>query len=162
MLRAPFDGEVVEVADPLDRSEWVERGEPLAMLVDRTTTHVEAFVAEQYVHRLAVGRMAQVRPRNPDLGVFAAVIEAIDTSAMRQVPDVSLASTHGGPIPARVGPNNSAVPETPVYRVRLRPVLPIEVTRMELATVRIEAEAESLLFRSWRHIKGVLIRESGF
>lgn len=162
VLRAPFDGEVVEVADPLDRLEWVERGEPLAMLVDRTTSHVEAFVAEQHIHRLAVGRMAQVQPRNPDLGAFAAVVEAIDTSATRQLPEVALASTHGGPIPARVGANNTTVPETPVYRVRLHPIVPIEVTRMELATVRIEADAESLFSRSWRHIKGVLIRESGF
>ena len=161
-LRAPFDGIIVEMADPLHDGEWVERGEPLALVVDPSSTLVEALVAESSVRRLATGRSAHVRPRNPDLAGFDAVVETIDTSALRELPDPALASTHGGPIPARAGPNNTVVPEIPVYRVRLRPTLPVAMDRMEIATVRIAADPESLMARVWRHAVGVVIRESGF
>jgi len=130
--------------------------------VDRASTLIEALVAEQAIRRLAIGRHAHVRPRNPNLSGFDAVVEAIDATALRELPDVALASTHGGPIPARAGQNNTAFPETPVYRVRLRPAEPVRLDRMELATVRIEADPESLLARLWRNALGVIIRETGF
>lgn len=161
-LRAPFAGAVVELADPLHRLEWVERGEPLALLVDRAETLVDALVTEQDVRRIAVGAMATIRPRNPDLPAFQAKVEVIDTSALRALPDLALSSTRGGPIPARDAGQGQAVPETPVYRVRLRPDGPVGMDRMELATVRIDAEAESLAARFWRHVWGTVLRESGF
>lgn len=85
-LRAPFAGEVVELADPLQRLEWVERGEPLALLVDCASTLAEALVSEQDLRRIAVGAQATIRPRNPDLPAILATVEAIDTSALRTLP----------------------------------------------------------------------------
>lgn len=161
-VRAPFSGEVVELAEPLSVREWVGRGEPLALVVDRVSTSVEALVAEDAVRRIAVGRQGVVYFRNPDLKPVVAVVEEIDTTALRTLPDPTLASTHGGPIPARAGPNQSLVPETPVYRVRLRPAHALVLDRMELASVRIEAEPESVAARLGRKLLGILIRESGF
>jgi putative peptide zinc metalloprotease protein len=161
-LRAPFVGEVVELADPLQRLEWVERGEPLALVVDRSSTLAEALVSEQDLHRIAVGSHAMVRPRNPDLAAIPATVEAIDTSALRVLHDPALASTRGGPIAAREDRNGTTVPEIPVYRVRLRPTASVTLDRMELATVRIDATAESLAARLWRNLWGGVLRESGF
>lgn len=161
-LRAPFAGEVVELADPLQRLEWVERGEPLALVVDRTSTLAEALVSEQDLRRIAVGTQATIRPRNPDLSAILATVEAIDTSALRTLPDPALSSTRGGPIPAREERGGTVVPEAPVYRVRLRPTEDVTLDRMELATVRIDAMAESPGARLWRHLWGAVVRESGF
>ena len=42
------------------------------------------------------------------------------------------------------------------------PLTDVTLDRMELATVRIDAVAESPGARLWRHIWGALLRESGF
>ena len=161
-LRAPFDGVVVEAAEDLRPQEWVARGEPLALVVDRSSLLVEALVAEEDVRRVMVGAPARVRPRNPDVAAFDAVVEAVDVSALREFPDPILASTHQGPVPARAGPDGTSLPGVAVYRVRLRPVADLPVDRAELATVRIAASAESPAARFLRTIWGTLLRESGF
>jgi putative peptide zinc metalloprotease protein len=161
-LRAPFDGVVVEAAEDLRPQEWVARGEPLALVVDRSSLLVEALVAEEDVRRVMVGAPARVRPRNPDVAAFDAVVEAVDVSALREFPDPILASTHQGPGPARAGPDGTSLPGVAVYRVRLRPVADLPVDRAELATVRIAASAESPAARFLRTIWGTLLRESGF
>ena len=54
------------------------------------------------------------------------------------------------------------MPETPVYRVLLRPEEPLPAPpRVLRGTILVEGEAESLAARHWRIAVGVLIRESG-
>jgi putative peptide zinc metalloprotease protein len=161
-LRAPFAGHVVELADPLRRLEWIERGEQLALVADLSTIIADTLVAEQFVRRIAVGANATIRFRNPDLKPLRAFVASVDTSALRSLPDPALSSTRGGPIPARDGENGKLIPESAVYRIRLVPSESMVMDRMELASVRIEAEAESLVARFWRHVWGIALRESGF
>ena len=63
------------------------------------------------LRRVRVDAAARMRPRNPDLRDFDAVVESIEVSALRELPDPVLASTHLGTIPARVGANGAQLPE---------------------------------------------------
>lgn len=161
-VRSPIGGTIVETPEPLAEGDWLERGEPLAMIADTETVSVEALIGESELERVRPGASAEVIPFNPDRPRFRAIVTRIDVNSLRTLPDPVLSSTYGGPIPARTGEDKSIVPENPVYRVVLTPVEGVDVTRMELVRVEIAGDSRSLLSRAWRYAAGVVIRESGF
>lgn len=101
VIRSPFSGTLVEIADPLAEGDWLERSEPLAMVADLGSGLVEAFVEEGDLHRIEVGAQARVMPFNLDQATFGAEVIKIEANSIRELADPILASTHGGPIPAR-------------------------------------------------------------
>ncbi len=90
---------------------------------------------------------------------------SIDDGSSRTLAEHSLASINGGDIPVRqgTGGDHSLVPESPIYRVLLRPDggLPAP-DRVQRGRVLLEGERESLAGRTLRVALGVLVRESGF
>lgn len=161
-VRSPFRGQLVEIADPLAEGDWLERSEPLAMVADLESGMVEAFIDEGDLQRIKEGAQARVVPFNPDQATFGAEVTKIEANSIRELSDPILASTHGGPIPARSDANGVTVPEQPIYRVLLKPDAGLPLSRMALVQVNIQGEAQSLLSRMWRYVVGVFIRESGF
>jgi len=155
----------VELADPLLPGEWLKENTPLAMLIDPTASIVEAYVGEEDLRRIAVGTAGVFHPDNFDLASVPVTVISIDDGSSRTLAEHSLASINGGDIPVRQGTtgDHSLIPESPVYRVLLRPNggLPAP-DRVQRGRVLLEGERESLVGRSLRVAIGVLVRESGF
>jgi putative peptide zinc metalloprotease protein len=165
VVTAPISGRVVELADPLLPGEWLTENTPLAMLIDPAAGIVEAYVGEEDLRRIAVGTAGVFHPDDLDVASIPVTIMSIDDGSSRTLPEHSLASINGGEIPVRQGTGNdhSLVPESPIYRVLLRPDggLPAP-ERVQRGKVLLEGERESIAGRTLRVALGVLVRESGF
>jgi putative peptide zinc metalloprotease protein len=90
------------------------------------------------------------------------VIEEIDAFSIGELPYSMLSSVHGGPIASRAEVDGRLVPASPVYRLRLSPVSPVNFRRIELGQVSLDASSQSYLQRFWRTALGTIIRETGF
>lgn len=162
-VTAPFAGTVVDMADPLAPGEWLEPEMPLAFVIDAGAALVEAYVDEADLSRFAVGAEGWFRADDPAVPPLSLRVERIDDASTRVLRDAMLSSTHGGSIAARETRDRALVPETPVYRVLLRPDgAPAAPPRVLRGTVDIEGARESVAARLWRVALGVLVRESGF
>ncbi|HEV7368351.1 HlyD family efflux transporter periplasmic adaptor subunit [Arenibaculum sp.] len=162
-VAAPFAGTIVDMADPLAPGEWLEPDMPLALVIDARAALIEAYVDEADLSRFAAGAPGWFRADDPAVAPVALRVERIDDASSRVLREPMLSSTHGGSIAARETQDRALVPETPVYRVLLRPRDPLPAPpRVLRGTVDIEGERESVAARLWRVALGVLVRESGF
>lgn len=175
-IRAPFDGVVADLAEPLAAGEWIGEGEWLATLADPAQAMVEAYVPEADLHRVQTGGSARFLPEDPGehaVPLRVADIAATATRRLSAAPELS--STHGGGVPAMQAPHSSTrrdpesqglVPELAVYRVALLPKDAAHAALPRLQALRgtavIDGEAESLLVRAWRRSAAILVRELGF
>lgn len=175
-IRAPFDGTVAELAEPLAAGEWVGEGEWLATLAAPQRAVVEAYAAEEDLHRLHRDGAARFLPEDPGVGAIDLRVDEIAATATRRLSAApELASVHGGGLAAVRAPAPShradadaqdLAPEHAVYRILLRPAGDAATALPRLQALRgtalIDGEAESLLARAWRRATAVLVRESGF
>ncbi|MBF0393604.1 MAG: membrane-fusion protein, partial [Alphaproteobacteria bacterium] len=88
--------------------------------------------------------------------------DRIDHAAARTLTEPALASTQGGPIPARAGPQGVAIPERALYRLHclVEPGI-APAAAMLTGTALIEAGRQSPAARLWRWVAAVLMREAG-
>jgi putative peptide zinc metalloprotease protein len=162
-VTAPFAGTIVEIADPLAPGEWLKQNSPLAMLIDPASSLIEAYVDESDLRRVRVGTAGTFHPDDMDLPSIPGTVIAVDDASTRVLPEPYVASTHGGDVATRVGHDGVLVPETPVYRILLRPHHPLPAPALiTRGWVRLQADQESFVVRLWRIALGVLVRESGF
>ncbi len=172
-VRAPAAGTVTHVARHLKPGQWVAADRLLVTVVDRQARTVRAYVPESDLGRLTLHNEATFYPDNPDRPPVPCRLEDMDTVGINHIQRPVMASVNGGPVPTRKGPKQARggrgkpVPEQGTYRVRLvpwpdggGPEAPMD--RVQRGTVRIQAEALSLIGRAWRIVVGVLVRESGF
>ena len=166
ILRAPHAGRIVARDPETGIGDWIGAGEWLATLIVPDAPLVEAYLGEADLARVAPGSMAVFYPAAPARSAVPVTItEIADTATARLASAPELASIHGGAIPAHAG-EDGPVPDGAVYRVRARPDLADGEPRMtDMAlrgTLRLQGERRSLAARSWRAVRAVLIRESGF
>lgn len=175
-IRAPFDGLVAELAEPLGAGEWIAEGEWLASLADPSQAVVQAYASEDDLHRLRTGGRARFLAEDPGEAAVALVVSDVAATATRRLAAApELSSTHGGAVAAMQAPRGESrpdpdsqglVPERAVYRVILRPAEGSDTALPRLQALRgtavIEGEAESLLLRAWRRSAALLVRETGF
>ena len=160
-VTAPSAGVLVDLADPLAEGEWLREGVRLATLIDPRSSLIEAYVAEADLRRVREGAPGRFMADDSGAWVEARVASVAAVSS-RVLGEASLASVHGGSVPTHQGRDGVLVPETPVYRVLLRPEAPLPAPpRVLRGTILVDGEAESIAARLWRIAVGVLIRESG-
>lgn len=165
-LRAPHAGRIVARDPETGIGDWIGAGEWLATLIVPDAPLVEAYLGEADLARVTAGSRATFYPDAPTRAPIAVTIaEIADTATARLASAPELASIHGGAIPAHAG-EDGPVPDGAVYRVLARPdpgAGETGMTDMALrGTLRLQGERRSLAARSWRAIRAVLIRESGF
>lgn len=161
-VSAPFDGVVLEVSEPLGRGEWLEEGEPLALVADPRRPVIEAFVAEADLARIGPGARARFYFDDPDRAVLSGTVVEVDPTSTRTLPAAELASTHGGGIAVREDANGDAVPESAVYRVLVAPDEAPAVARVARGTLRIAGERASFAAGLWNTVVAAALRESAF
>jgi len=161
-VRAPFDGEIIEVNDLLNTGEWIAKDESLLTVGQFDAYQIEAFLAEDHLGQVQSGADAKFYPEQLDWPVMPCRIVRIDNAAALQLPPV-FTSRYSGSIAIRGNNKDSLVPEASVYRVWLRPMdTGKSINRAIKGNVLIEGKAESIASSLWRQIAAVMIRESGF
>lgn len=178
VISAPFDGRIVDLAEPLSENEWVHAGEWLGTVADPSGLLAVAYVDERELHRLRNAASAKFVPEDPGIGVVKLRVVHIDHTASRHLAAApELASPNGGAIAAvraqeqvaaSLGSDVSVwMPEQAVYRVLLRPehaaageaLWQLQVLR---GSVVIDADRQSPLMRFGRYFLAVFLRETGF
>jgi putative peptide zinc metalloprotease protein len=162
LVRAPFSGTVVELAEPLSVGEWVKPGELVGVVADMSSSRIDAYLDEADLGRVALGAVAAFVPTNIASPRISARVVSVERTAIRALVDQELASTHGGAIATRPGPGEALVPEMPIYRVTLRPLDATAVRHAIVGTAVLEGQPASIAGQIWRNLVSVLIRESGF
>ncbi len=161
-VRAPFDGEIIEVNDLLNTGEWIAKDEPLLTVGQFDAYQIEAFLTEDHLGQVQSGAEAKFYPEQLDWPVMPCRIARIDNAAALQLPPV-FTSRYSGSIAIRGNNRDSLVPETSVYRIWLQPMDTGEsINRAIKGNVLIEGKPESIALSLWRQIAAVVIRESGF
>ncbi|MFC7396915.1 HlyD family efflux transporter periplasmic adaptor subunit [Chelatococcus sp. GCM10030263] len=161
-IRAPLSGTLVDMAEPLGIGEWVKPGELLGIVADMSGSRIDAYVGEGDLERIAPGTQAVFVPTDVAAGRVEAEITGIDRTAVRVLPDPELASVNGGAIAARQGPDDTLIPENPVYRVTLRPLEQVDLRHTSTGNAILDGKPSSVAGKAWRKIASVIIRESGF
>lgn len=162
VIRASISGIIVEMAEPLGVGEWVKPGELLGVVADISGTRIDAYVEEAELDRIVPGVQGVFVPADLALSRIPAKVASIDGTAVRTLADQELASVNGGAIATRAGPNETLVPEVPIYRVTLRPSESVVLQHTVAGNVILEGRPASIAGQMWRKIVSVLIRESGF
>ncbi|QLF94361.1 HlyD family efflux transporter periplasmic adaptor subunit [Pseudomonas sp. ABC1] len=163
-VRAPFDGTLADLAQPLEPGEWLPAGEWLGTVTGHASELVEAFVGESDRERLLAGAEAWFIPEDPGRPRRRLVLEAIGQTAVRKLTSApELASVYQGGIATQLDNERVPVPEQALYRVLLRPLdeqpAPPQALR---GTASIEGEARSPLLQAGQRVLALLIRESAF
>jgi putative peptide zinc metalloprotease protein len=161
-IRAPLTGTLVDLAEPLGIGEWVKPGELLGIVADMSASRIDAYIGEADLDRIAAGTHATFVPGDIAAGRVPAEVTGIDRTAIRVLTDQELASINGGTIASRQGPNETLVPENPVYRVTLRPSEAVVLQHIRTGDAILQGEPASFAGQVWRKVVSVIIRESGF
>jgi putative peptide zinc metalloprotease protein len=163
-VRAPFAGQMRDLAEPLQAGQWLPAGEWLGTLVDPTGARIEAFVEEHDLQRLGEASEGWFYPESVTLPARPARLEHLARTAVKQLGAAAeLASPYTGAIAATLDPQGVARPEQALYRAELavtdqQPAPPLVVR----GTVVLEGQRQSLLMAGWRTVMAVVIRESAF
>lgn len=161
LLRAPFDGKLVDVPVWCRAGQWVRPGERLGLLISATPI-VAAYVAEMDLDRLRVGDVGVFAPFSPAAPHLAVEVLRIDTAATRELPYPELASRHGGPIGVIARMDKRLMPETAIYKVTCRVLAPEGSFSQSLTgMVSLHGEKRSVFATMLRNALGIVIRESG-
>lgn len=162
ILRAPFDGVVVDVNPEVHEGRWLERKDMVALIAGKSGLVARGYAPESEVGRIRegdAGKFIPEDPLQPSRHVAVADI-ALGGAARIEIPD--LASVHHGSIAVNADNKNGLVPVLAQYLVRM----PVEgageaqgsATR---GVVQITGRPESLAAKFWRQALKVLVRESG-
>lgn len=149
--------------DPdLRPGSWIARNEQLGTVVSNAGWHVECYVTEEAVHRVAVGDAAHFYPDGAAGRVLKLQVSAVDRDATHVLDAAVLAVQYGGSVEARET-EGKLVPERAAYRVTLTvldpdPDLAAHTWR---GKVVINGAAESFADRFTRAALSVVWREAG-
>jgi putative peptide zinc metalloprotease protein len=162
-IRAPIAGRVVDMERDLESGRWINEKLLLARVVQQGDPLVEAYINEDELGRVQTGAAGRFYPENPDLEPVPVRISHINQVNTRELDKPYLASVYGGEIGVQPGAEGELFTADSQYRVRLvTQAQGITVRQSTRGTVRVAADARSILSRFWQKTGAVLIRESGF
>lgn len=156
-LVAPVAGTAIDLSPELQPGQWISPRDPVLGLADGG--QIEAYVAEADLPRITVGARANFIPDGGHASI-PATLAAIDRVAAKSLSEPALAVPFGGTIPARFD-SKALVPDTALYRVRLKPDGPDPVMVPLRGQVHMDGERRSLLGHALRTMAATLIREWG-
>lgn len=164
VVRAPFAGTVVDVAESLHAGRWIDRSLPLAMLVQPGTAQLQGLVPERDVGALAPGQAAEFVPDSPVGHTLKARVTAVGAANARTLDMFYpyLASIHDGDIAVRKGAGGNLEPVASVFAVRFEVSDALTPDHAVRGTVHVETAPRNLAKRLYETVLAILIRESGF
>lgn len=162
VLRAPFDGRVVEIDPELAPGRWVTPKEPIAIVAGDGDLVVRGYVREADLWRVMTGSTGTFVPEMPLRPSISVRVDVVATSGAAEIDIADLASINSGRIEVSGAEGRKLVPTSAQYLVRMSAVSSGEKSELSVRGVVVaEGKAESLLAASWRQVVKVLLREAG-
>ena len=158
-LQAPFAGTWLDLNPDWKPGQWVNRQEPLGILIDPRHWQIDAYVAQDQVHRIAVGDPVRFYPEGQTAPVSGRVL-AIGSTRTGQLAHRMLSAHYGGPV--QVTAQEQMVPSSALFQVLVGLDAPLAEVRETRGRLKIEGERRSVLGDLGRWVAGVGLRESGF
>nr|VFJ60039.1 MAG: putative peptide zinc metalloprotease protein [Candidatus Kentron sp. DK] len=166
-IRSPLSGTVMELMPGIRPGRWVNETQVLALVADANVLKVDAYLTEEklrYAASRMAGRFISDIPESPSRPVR---LVAVNPARVAVLEDPYLASTHGGPITARLSERQEIIPEDALYRLhwRVEPAespIPAPIRYIEVGEVHVYSGASLRIVDLLNHVFAVLIRESGF
>jgi putative peptide zinc metalloprotease protein len=158
---APFDGRLWDLPPDLVAGQWVGRNMQIATLIGPGAAHVETFLPERDLERVAVGDWGRFIAETPGGESVWLEVERVDRDVSRILPEPMLSSIHGGEILSREK-NNALIPDQALYRVSLRVIGATNSLQILRGKVVIFASPRTLAGGFIRTATGLVIREFGF
>lgn len=159
-LKTPFAGTWMDVNPDWKPGQWVSRQEPLGILIDPRTWQVDAYVAQDLVHRIAIGDHVRFYSDGQTTPLNGRVLQIGSTRAS-QLSHRMLSSRFGGPVPSTAA-EHALIPSNAVFQVLIQLDEPLPTLRETRGHLKIEGERRSLLADGATHLLAVFMRESGF
>ncbi|MGD9712562.1 MAG: HlyD family efflux transporter periplasmic adaptor subunit [Thermomicrobiales bacterium] len=179
VLRAAFDGVVVDCEPDLHPGRWIRPAQRLARLVNPDSYVVRALADEYAVQRIVSRARAKFISDQANLPAVPVTLADIDRVSERVLMLPSLAVANGGWIPAVQARNGDFEPLRPVFAATLSPergdasgtssaalaekaALQAQLRQVRRGIAVVESRPESFAYLVWRQFVRVIIRESGF
>ncbi len=162
-ISAPFDGEIVSQSQILKPGNWFETDSPLAIISDKSSLEIYAYVPEKDFTRIQQQGEAVFYPEDPKIEPIAATIVEVDQSETRSLKHPMLSVNEGGSIEVTTD-RDGLRPTKAVYRVRLK-MQPEDIERIKFeirGTLHMTGKKRSIATDVFRKAVSVIIRESGF
>ncbi len=162
IVRAPFDGVIVDVDSELHAGMWVNSKTPFAMVRSKSGVKIKGYVGEQNVFRFNTGATARFIPDAPELPAVDTTVTSIAEAASESLDEPYLALPYGGSIAMEEGEKERLRPVEAAYVVAMEPGNGVAMPQMAVRGVSvIEGEAQSFYTRIKRQVFKVLVREMG-
>ena len=160
VLRAPFDGRVVDLAAGLQPGEWLKGGEALLGVIGGSGAKGDAFVGEEALSRLAPGQAARFVAALPEQPTVHCRVAGVDRLNLAALDEPYVASVYGGAVASLRQPDGTLAPLESTFRVRLDQCDAARALPRELSgQVAIHGQAQSLLGRFARWLGAIVRRE---
>ena len=162
VIRAPFAGKVMDLAQALHAQRWLDTSLPLATLVAPDQAVVHAIADEDARAVLAVGQTGRFVP---DDGLSRAIdidVIEIDSFNISQLDRPYLASAFGGAVAVRKNASGKFIPTSSVFSVSLNAPAAHAPAQIQKGTAIINATPRSYVGRFVDAATALLVRESGF
>ena len=166
VVRAPVDGQILELDPTLAPGRSISRKDTIAFLGGVSgggALEANGYVSELDVNRIAAGTRGVFIPDDPTEPDVALAVSEVGATGAPSIEIAALASRHGGPIAVNAGHDRGLVPVLAHYPVRMD-VAPgaVRAPRSLRGVAVLEGRRESFAIRLWRRAGGILVRESGF
>lgn len=159
-LKAPFAGQWQDVNPQWQAGQWVGPREMLGVLIDPEHWQIDAYIAQDQVHRLQTGSPVRFYPQG-QLGAIEGQVVAIGSTRVNRLSHPLLSARQGGPI-ATGNEDEGLAPSEALFQVLIQLDTPPPSLRETLGQVQIEGSRRSLLGEGLTYSLAVLLRESGF
>jgi len=160
-IAAPFSGMVRSVNPDLAPGQWVASGEKLMTLVQADKQEVVAYVSEQDFDQVLIGQSAKFFAEGGNRPPLELTLRARESFPVLSLDQLYSASSFGGGLSVRDGPEGSLLPQQASYRLTLEPTK-TDLPRVLRGTVVLSGDKASPFFQSYRKLLGVWRREAGF
>lgn len=161
VVRAPWDGKLVDVDPNLAPGIWVNPEQPLARVISPNSWIVEAFVHQSEIALIAAGAGAKFYPASePSISLNGRVL---DISSQRTVtlPNRALSARFGGEIVVEADEEGLSPQET-LYKLKIALDLSPEQHHLGVGNLIVTSQAQSLANQFFNTVASVLIRELSF
>ena len=160
-ITAPFSGIVRSVNPDLAPGQWINGGEKLMTLVQLESQEVIAFVSERDYDQIVIGQSAKFYAEGGNYSPLELTLQSRENFPVQSLNQLYTASSFGGGLSVRDGPNGELLPQQANYRLILEPVH-TNLPRVLRGTVVLSVEKTSHFSELFTDFVGMWRRESGF
>ncbi len=163
LIKSPIEGKVKNFSN-ISKEIWVSNKDKLFDIVHYGSGSVKAFIKEDQIDRFKENIPAIFIPNDGIHDKIYLISKKLDTSAVNNLPYISLASNHNGPIAIRnfTSGDFQYRPESAYYLAEFDLVKNSDIKFELPGYVHVDGSRYSPFLNFIRNVISVLIRESGF